>query len=250
MEVASRYASVLMLTLLPMGSARAQESDVPVLATDAIALAGRTDIVIPPIGGDLSGFPLLRIPPGPGQVPETFPVALPVTTAGACLYFSAFGSARFSSGGADTGPDGDVSKDLPPVGGISGYQGPGGSLVGVFLDDEIPLADPPPALDFSDAALGTDFASLAPELRQIFFIGDGLTGTGGGIRQCFTTPTGGTRVFLGTLDVVYVDNTGSFFVDQVPEPSLGLLSLAAVATLMRLRPFGRPRVPAHPYSTC
>jgi len=29
--------------------------DVEVLATDAIALAGRTDVVIPPIGGDL-GF--------------------------------------------------------------------------------------------------------------------------------------------------------------------------------------------------
>ena len=114
MDDVGLYASVLVLTLLPIGSARAQGSSVQVLATDAIGLAGRSDIVIPPIGGDLTGFPLLRPAPAPGQVPETFPVALPVTP-GDSLYFDAFGSARFTLTGAETGPEGDTPKDLPPI---------------------------------------------------------------------------------------------------------------------------------------
>ena len=221
--------------------------DLEVLATDAIGLAGRTDVVIPPIGGDLDGFPLVRTEPGAGQVLETFPLELPASP-GEQLRFYAYGLALFSPVGVETGPDGDEAKDVGPVGGISGYTGPGGSLVGVFLDDEIPLADPPEALDFTpspfleDAGLGTDFVQLAPELGQVFFVGDGLTGTGSGTRQLFVAPEGTTRVLLGTMDAegfgsqpgFYTDNEGSFLVNLVPEPSLGLLSLASVTTLSAL----------------
>ena len=217
--------------------------DIEVLATDAIPLAGRTDVAIPPIGGDLSGFPILRTEPGPGQTPETFPLALPATP-GEHARFYAFGSARFSPIGAEIGPDGDVPKDVLPVGGISGYKGPGGSLVGVFLDNEIPLTSPPAALDFTADGYRTDFPSLEPELGQIFYIGDGLTGTCNGARQRFTAPEGTTRLLLGIMDAFgsdttlpgfYTDNSGSFFVNVVPEPSLGLLSLVSFATLARLR---------------
>ena len=102
-----------------------------------------------------------------------------------------------------------------------------------------------PALDFSDTGLGTNFASLAPERRQVFYIGDGLTGTGSGIRQHYTAPAGATRVLLGTMDAVYTDNSGAFSVDQVPEPALGLLELASVATLPGFRRLVRRPVLYH-----
>ncbi|HEY3242752.1 MAG TPA: hypothetical protein VGM03_05305 [Phycisphaerae bacterium] len=41
---------------------------------------------------------------------------------------------------------------------------------------------------------------VMPGLRQPFFIGDGLTGTGSGAVQQFLVPDGATRLFLGTID--------------------------------------------------
>jgi hypothetical protein len=55
---------------------------------------------------------------------------------------------------------------------------------------------------------------LAPGLKQIFFIGDGLTGTGSGSIQTFHIPAGATRLFLGTMDSYgWSNNSGSFTVD-------------------------------------
>ena len=224
------------------GSFRVQRipADLEVAATDAISLAGRTDVVIPAIGADLGALPIVRTEVGPGQAIETFPITIPVASFES-LRFHAFGSARFSPVGAETGPDGDVLKDFIRVGGISGYRGLGGALVGVFLDDEVPLLNPPAALDFTPTGLGTNFGDEAPELGQIFYIGDGLTDDGD--RQVFYAPTCATRVLLGTADSVglgglpgfYTDNSGVFLVNLVPEPALALLSLASVAALAGLR---------------
>lgn len=216
---------------------------VVVHATAAIHLAGRTDIAIPPLGGDLSGFPLDRPDPTPSQTLETRPIEIAVMP-GEALTFAVTGTANFAPGGPQTGPDGDVPKDVIAVGGISGYVGLGGSLVGVFLDEEIPLADPPPRLDFSPAAIGTHFSRLDPALGQVFFIGDGLRGTGTGVRQVFVAPEGATRLALGTLDGAvpgsfpgfYVDNTGSYEVMLAPEAGAGGLAAgAAIAALVALR---------------
>jgi hypothetical protein len=95
-------------------------------------------------------------------------------------------------------------------------------------------------------------------LSQVFFVGDGLTGTdavnvGSGSTQTFQVPTGATRLFLGFADAfnnfdsigtgpgAYGDNTGSLSVNintmglaaaGVPEPGtimlmgLGMIGLA------------------------
>jgi hypothetical protein len=116
------------------------------------------------------------------------------------------------------GPDGGAFFTVtPPPGthatnGIAGVNAPLNALIGVFLDANQP--DPnttPPSLDFQ--AIGTGLSSYSPGLRQPFFIGDGLTGTGGGQQQTFVVPAGATRLFLGTVDGSgWTGNQGSFAV--------------------------------------
>ena len=141
---------------------------------------------------------------------------------GAVVTFSnVTGSVNCTTGAPMNGPDGSPSC----AGGatnINSYQGISGIvdgqksmfLTGVFLDDSTP-ADPAPAsLDFTT---NESFATLAPQLRQVFFIGDGLTGAGTGATQQFQVPAGATRLFLGFADAFgfqgdpgyYSDNSGS-----------------------------------------
>ena len=80
--------------------------------------------------------------------------------------------------------------------GISGPQNVNfNGLVGVFLGDDINTGAAPASRND-----GTNFTSIAPELYQIFWIGDGLTGTGTGDVQQFVAPVGATRLFLGATD--------------------------------------------------
>jgi hypothetical protein len=112
-------------------------------------------------------------------------------------------------------------------------------LAGVFLTDAAPSGRAPASLDFSSTALGRNFSSLAPELQQTFYIGDGLTGEGSGAVQSFLVPDTATRLFLGFLDGAYFvggpdyydNNRGSFAVTAVavPEPSTCAMALAGLA---------------------
>lgn len=64
-------------------------------------------------------------------------------------------------------------------------------VVGVFLTD-VPADDSaPPRLDFTNANDRT--FTLAPEIGQVFFIGDGKGRT-------YAVPEGATRLFLGFAD--------------------------------------------------
>jgi hypothetical protein len=83
------------------------------------------------------------------------------------------------------------------------------ALLGVFLDASVPGGQAPASLDASGS---NDFTTLAPLLRQVFFIGDGLTGTGTGAVQRFTVPAGATRLALGSSDALggNSNNTGQF----------------------------------------
>jgi len=87
-------------------------------------------------------------------------------------------------------------------------------LVGVFLAGRPPRT-PPEALDFGPDGLGHDFASLTPEVGQVFFIGDGLAN---GREQTFVVPPHATTLYLGIADAYafqgdpgfYSDNKGGF----------------------------------------
>ncbi|HXC99225.1 MAG TPA: PEP-CTERM sorting domain-containing protein [Verrucomicrobiae bacterium] len=130
------------------------------------------------------------------------------------LTFSAAGGVAngpFQLAGAD-GIDTYIVSRVPGAeNGISDITAPIDGLIGVFLDDSAPSNfAPSTGLDFSTAS-NRDFATLYPQLRQPFFIGDGKDAAGG--VQQFVAPAGATRLFLGTMDSYeWADNRGSFTV--------------------------------------
>jgi hypothetical protein len=72
-----------------------------------------------------------------------------------------------------------------------------------------------------------NYEILSPELKQVFFIGDGLTS--GGLSQGVVVPSGASRLYLGIFDLNgNYDNGGSFDVTVVPEPAPLILSVFAL----------------------
>lgn len=218
---------------------------------DAIFLAGRTDLVIPPPGDPWFGpgdYLIRHAAPTPEEAIETLPPFIPVAggdvikvldpAVGGINFFNGYGPPYYGPSG--NGADG---SNLTSLGGISGYIGPQGPLAGVFLNDAIPEFGLPPAtLDFSPGGLGIDFSTLSPALRQIFYIGDGVNSSAE--FQTFIAPAGATRLFLAIPDGfgfgggpgAYDDNDGRYLVrigvneePTIPEPSaLLLLSVAGL----------------------
>jgi len=235
--------------LMLASAAQAQTYDVTIDGADAIWLAGRTDIVIPAANLAWPGGLLRHGGPTPEEILETMPSFISVVAGdvikaldpavGGISFFNGFGAPIFGPGG-----NGAAGSSLTAFGGISGYVGPQGPLVGVFLSDAVPSAGAPAGLDFSPAGLGIDFASLTPLLGQVFYIGDGKTA--GGLFQEFFAPVGATRLFLGIPDGfgfggapgAYDDNDGSYRirigvnqVPAIPEPETYALMLAGLALL-------------------
>ncbi len=120
------------------------------------------------------------------------------------------------------GPDGGhglaINMNISAAAGLSGIQSFNTSfLAGVFLNGhEGDMSHTAPAtLDFSS---NYNFTSLSPLDDQVFFIGDGLTGTGSGSVQVFNVPSDATFLVLGITDAngyngppgAYFDNAGSF----------------------------------------
>ncbi|HLO85135.1 MAG TPA: PEP-CTERM sorting domain-containing protein [Nostocaceae cyanobacterium] len=234
--------------LINAGAANAGTFSVTVEGTDAIYLSGRTDVTIPNLGGFSPTFPLGRHGfVAADFLKETFPQAIGAT-GGQKFSFAASGCVNYYNGigcpNNGFGPEGSGFSNISSLGGISGYRGPSGALVGVFLNNSIPLGGAPAALNYG--AIGTSLASLAPALGQVFFIGDGLTGTGSGSVQEFIAPTGATRLFLGLADGfgfagspgAYEDNDGRFTVRvTTPEPTAiaGLALISGIAVASRRR---------------
>ncbi len=191
----------------------------------------------------------------PGQSPVG-PIAV---AGGQVLTFSATGAVSNGPAGTTDGPDGGTfftsqQTSLPGTDanhGIARMNAPVNALVGVFLDNTQPNNSATPnGLDFSDTGLGRGFATLSPGLKQPFFIGDGLTGTGTGTPQQFTVPAGATRLFLGSVDgIEWNNNTGAFNV-TVNGASGGAAQLvAAVLPLSRSVTFGGANSTATAFAT-
>ena len=104
-----------------------------------------------------------------------------------------------------------VATQCTPENGISGVISPIEALLGVFLGSAQPnLTPPPPDLDFSPP-MSRDYLTLAPELKQVFFVGDGRTSSQAAQRAL--APPGATRLYLGTMDGSgWYNNGGSFLV--------------------------------------
>ncbi len=144
---------------------------------------------------------------------------------------SCCGSLADIANGPDGGSNASGTTDILSWNGIAGIVDGSHTmfLVAVFLDDNEP-ADPAPArLDFSAGMLGENFFTLAPELGQVFYVGDGLTGTGAGATQTFAVPPTATRLFVGIADAdqfgnptslpgFYGDNLGTFTADFLIQP--------------------------------
>jgi len=117
------------------------------------------------------------------------------------------------------------------------FRSPGNALIGVFLSDDRPDLSPAPAtLDFREGGNvlgGINYDRFSPDLKQVFFIGDGRTASGA-IQQ-IAVPADATRLFLGTMDSTgWYNNIGQFEVSihVVPEPSGQLLLLIGLGVLI------------------
>ena len=110
-----------------------------------------------------------------------------------------------------------------PENGISNIEAPFSSLIGVFLSNSQPSASAAPAmLNYNSSVSGyntsKDAATYSPLLQQVFFIGDGKTGS---TVQSFIAPADATRLFIGVMDTYeWSNNAGGFkvAVSSVPVP--------------------------------
>ena len=144
------------------------------------------------------------------------PFELPIDCGTTSINFTEVSGMVSCIGENYAGPDGKQGfTNIPAYGGISGVYHPyyRMCLVGVFLDDSAPIGDWTGGLN----ELNPNLEDYAPVLNQVFYIGDGLTGTGAGALQNFYVPYGATRLFIGFADAYnfaglhgwYNDNSGS-----------------------------------------
>jgi len=167
----------------------------------------------------LAGMPTGSIASCLFSLCDTVPTESPVLIDNLCLVpgeplvFEASGGVSIDPGLPLYPPDGDVSwtvwHDAGAEDSISNIYAPIDCLVGVFLNDAQPNSSPaPPSLEFG-TLLSRDYLSLSPLLKQVFFIGDGLTSAGE--VQRVLVPSGATRLFLGTMDSCGWYNNGGQF---------------------------------------
>ena len=184
--------------------------------------------------------------------PGTFPVLASVTAdPNQILTFSSVTGTVGCNFVITNGPDGTcfpgVSTTVTSYGGLSGISVNQANmfLVGVFLGTAEPAGAGPPMLAYNyptPGSLNTSDSSFSPALDQVFFIGDGLTGTGTGQQQMFDVPTDAARFYLGFADSFdsvpsyYADDVGSLtatfaFAEQpssVPEPRAVILVICVL----------------------
>jgi hypothetical protein len=234
-----RSLSALGAAALLAAAPAAAFATVVVPGTDDIFLASQPD------GSSVSGYF------GSDVAPDNSP-ALIAVGGGQVLTFSASGSTSVDGScfaGADGGCYGDESGFSPPPASNT-YKGPADALVGVFLASGVTdVSSGLKSLNYTRPA-AVSRASYKPALNQIFFIGDGLTGTGSGAVQKFVAPAGAAGLYLAAADSIGAStgNLGSLSVDYailpagpVPEPDgwalllIGFLGLGVTTRSARRR---------------
>jgi len=145
---------------------------------------------------------------------DVAPNESPVTISGlpllapSILTFNATGSVSNVPYPSTWTPDGNIDGFLGHglnegrENGIANIIAPINSLVGIFLNSDKPDITPAPhTLDFRSTGNipnGINYTTLSPQLKQVFFIGDGVNSQG--VSQQVTIPKDATRLFLGTMD--------------------------------------------------
>ena len=182
----------------------------------------------------LAGHPAGTLCCGGDNAPAHSPVlALTGLSGGETFTITTDGGANFAPGVPfPTADGGNVFNMTADYGtGISAPLGVNASgLVGVFLTASQPAGAAP-----AQRNDGISFLALTPDLGQIFWMGDGLTGTGSGTLQQFTAPTGADRLFLGTADGFgWFNNIGTIRVTfnglngAIPEPGTWAMMLTGL----------------------
>jgi hypothetical protein len=186
--------AALQLTLTLAVSVRAQNApfEVTVLATmDLWKAGGYND------GSDGIAPAAYIFPAAPGQL-IIFPS---ITGTWSCGTGPLFGPDGTNASANCNGP-----RDTGPIGTLGGFASTDfyGALVGVFLEDALPVSLSRTLRFYvSDSSVGgiaTGFTALNPRIGEVFFVGDGLTGTGAGTLQAFIVPSTATHLYLGYAD--------------------------------------------------
>ena len=165
------------------------------------------------LAGQPNGTTLWGGWPSEDIAPADSPAYVPVLGGTTLSILATGATSNVSSPCAGATPDGCGIADLPagPANGLSSLAVPANALVGVFLEGFVPSGQAPAGLVM---LAPNDFTTLSPLLQQVFFVGDGLTGTGNGAVQQYQVPLGATRLFLGSSDALGAsyDNYGRFSV--------------------------------------
>lgn len=152
--------------------------------------------------------------PNGGQLPERILIPEGVATV---TFPRVEGEVSYIGQEVRFGPDG-INEAMATRGrfttDIAGYEGISGIkhdarfffLVGVFLTDQPPSGAAPERLDVTGANRQIEFD--APEIGQVFFVGDGQTADGA--LQRFGVPETATRLFVGFADAQTVNGQTSF----------------------------------------
>jgi Flp pilus assembly protein TadG len=226
----------------PLFVSAISSSQHPTIHASAIALAtSQQSSVAPPAAGNLwlagmpAGTQTQNFRPdanwvwdvaGTTSTPQESPLAMPLSSlnvaAGDELSFEGLsGTATYVPGSTANSADGDstfmvaLGQTYPPtvptnsMNGMSNVRAPIGAIMAVFLDDNNPsYTSAPTDLDFSTQAQ-RDYSTINPQLKQVFFVGDGKKSDGE--VQNIVVPTGATRVFIGMMDAwQWNDNVGDF----------------------------------------
>jgi hypothetical protein len=133
--------------------------------------------------------------------------------------------------GNTDGPDGESSpwthmQDSPDgnhngeENNIQTLTSPLDSLVGVFLNNNVPTANTAPSVS-NDYTTQND---TTIQLQEPFYIGDGTPYSNPNVTAQFVVPQGATRLFLGTMDgYQWNNNGGSYSVTITQQPTISLV---------------------------